>query len=207
VVKKGCLIALGVAGALGLLLVGTCYYAAMSYEKDHPELVASSSALLAAENAVMSDREGAALGNSDQARAAAKQFSLAMKLARQAFFTGKDDSKFSLTEGNFVTYVQVLPDKCAFIVHVPQLRNYAAEAKIEMAELAWRMAAGVLDDNKIAVKELAVGIRGPMSYGHIIVGPPTPVGGQASAGKPRTIDRDALYPFFVPVAATPKPKS
>ncbi|MEO5960918.1 MAG: hypothetical protein ABIZ49_00555, partial [Opitutaceae bacterium] len=114
--KKGCLIAIGSTAALMLLVIGGCIYIAEQYEKEHPELAIGSKALLAVEKEVIAYKGTAALGNSEQARAIAKQYSLAMRFARQAFFTGTDSSKMSLSQGQFITYCSLLPDRCTFIV-------------------------------------------------------------------------------------------
>lgn len=159
--KKGCLIALGSVAVLMVLAFVGIYLVGMWAEKQ--PMVAGGRELLAVHGALMIYKEDAALGSDEQARVLAKQFSLAMQLAREAFFTGKDSTTGSFSKGQFITYCSLQPDKCAFIVHVPQLRNYAPAAKLEMAQMAWRMAVIVLRENKVEVKELAVGVRGGSS--------------------------------------------
>jgi hypothetical protein len=204
--KKGCAIAVGCSAALFLAFIGTCFYAAMEYEKEHPEMARAADTLLKVELQVMSFKGEAALGNNDEARALAKQYSVAMKAARQIFFTGSDKNKLSFTQGEFVTYCNLLPDRCAFIVHVPQLRNYTSDAETEMTEMAWRMAVNVLRDRSGFTKELAVGIRGPMNFGRILIGVPSSTGDNMAGIRERTTRSNALYPFFMAAADTPAPE-
>ena len=183
--------------------IGTCFYAAMEYEKEHPELARASDAVLKVELQVMSFKGEAALGNNDEAIALAKQYSVAMKAARQMFFTGSDKNKLSFTKGEFVTYCNLLPDRCAFVVHVPQLRNYTSDAETEMAEMAWRMAVNVLRERPGLPKELAIGIRGPMNFGRILIGVPSSTGDNMAGIRERATRSSALYPFFTTTADTP----
>jgi hypothetical protein len=201
--KKGCAIAAGSVAALMVAAIGGCIYIAEQYEKEHPELGQAADALLAVELQVMSFKGETALGNNDEAKAIAKQYSSAMKLAREAFFTGSDTSKMSLTGGHFITHCNLLPEKCAFVVHVPQLRNYTSDAETEMAALAWRMAVNVLRDRPTLPKELAVGIRGPMNFGRILVGVPTTTGDPMSGIRERTNRSAVLYPFFTAATVSP----
>ena len=205
--KKGCLIALGGVAAVILLAIGGCIFLAKHYEHEHPELAAGLKALTAAEVTLISRGTEVAQGNDERARALAKQFAQAMKMGRMAFFTDLESDKKTLSDGQFVTYCSLLPDRCAFVVHVPQLRNYSPEAKVEMAEMAWRMAVGVLQDQKIEVKEVAIGIRGLMDFGPILVGTP-PSGGSAMLGIENRTDeagKKILYPFFAADPAPAKP--
>lgn len=192
-----------VAGVM-ILAIGGCIYLAEQYEKEHPELAAGQKALAAVEVALISRHAEVAQGNDDRARAMAKQFAQAMKMGRMAFFTEPESDKKTLSDGQFVTYCSLLPGRCAFVVHVPQLRNYSSEAKVEMAEMAWRMAVGVLQDQKVEVKEVAVGIRGLMDFGPILVGTPVEEGNPMLGIKTRTDNagEKILYPFF---AADPVP--
>jgi len=166
-------------------------------------MASASDALLKVELQVMSFKGEAALGNSDDAKALAKQYSAAMKAARQVFFSGSDEKKMSFTQGEFVTYCNLLPDRCAFVVHVPQLRNYTSDAETEMAEMGWRMAVNVLRDRPDFPKELAVGIRGPMNFGRILIGAPSSTGDNMAGIRERTTRSSALYPFFIKPADVP----
>lgn len=203
--KKGCLIALVSVGALFFLGIAGIFLLGMWAEKQ--PMQAGAKELLAVHSALTFYHDDAALGSDDQARAVSKQYSLAMRMAREAFFTGTDSKNMSFSKGEFITYCSLqLPHRCAIVVHVPQLRNYAPDAKLEMAQMAWRMAVGVLQDQKIEVQELAVGIRGSLDYGQILVGKPPAASANPNLGvKQRTIDSSVLYPFFVGATVPAKP--
>lgn len=202
--KKGCLIALGSVAGLMLLGVGSCIFVAVQYEKEHPELAQASAALTQIETEVMSYRGNEGLGSSEQSRVLAKQFALGLQAGRQVFFTGKDDSKLSFTQGHFVTYCSLSAQRCVFIVHVPQLRNYTSEAETAMSEMAWRFAVELLRTQKIEVKELAVGTHGVMNFGKILIGQPSPTGDALLGVKQRTTDGHALFPFLTGVTPSTK---
>ena len=207
--KKGCLIALGGVAAVILLAIGGCIFLAKHYEHEHPELAAGLKALTAAEVTLISRGTEIAQGNDERARALAKQFAQAMKMGRMAFFTDPESDKKTLSDGQFVTYCSLLPDRCAFVVHVPQLRNYSPEAKVEMAEMAWRMAVGVLQDQKIEVKEVAIGIRGLMDFGPILVGTPPSGGVRCLASKTARMKpvRKSSIPFLPQTPLRPNRRS
>jgi len=62
-------------------------------------------------------------------------------------------------------------DSCAFLVQVPELRNYTAEAKSALADQSWFVANSVLisHDYEPGFK-LGVGTRGKVIYQRIDIG-------------------------------------
>lgn len=71
----------------------------------------------------------------------------------------------SMSDGHFLTYVNVSHDSVGLIVHVPRLRKYKEEAKMVLEEMIWQvavpMARGQLDS---AGGTLLVGVRGMGRY-------------------------------------------
>ena len=52
------------------------------------------------------------------------------------FFTEGKSGGVSLSQGHFITYCSLTPERCAFIVHVPELRNFAPDAQVTLGEMA-----------------------------------------------------------------------
>lgn len=148
----------------------------------------------AANNQVLTNKDGAALGNTPEAQAMARSVSEVGKTFRELAISG-EDSKASLSGGEFVTYAQVDADSAAFLVHVPDLRHYDRAAKEGVAQFLWQAAATTLEARPGAPKKVAVGIRGVMLYDTVLEG--------EVGGTPHEIDRDALYAYFVPGDALP----
>jgi hypothetical protein len=108
---------------------------------------------------VYSDAE--AFGNTEEARAMAQRFSRLMKSLDRIAFTGQDDRGPSLSQGHFLTYVELREDSVCFLVHVPKLRAYDGEVRRSLLELAWMTAKEASRDaRKGRDLRLGVGLRG-----------------------------------------------
>jgi Domain of unknown function (DUF4190) len=146
-----------------------------------------------------------ALGNSTQAQAMSAEVNdfcknlgqLITKLQGRPLPSGSADS-------SCVTYVEARADKVCFLVHVPNLRNFAKETMESSTDLFWQRArvaakkAYGRDDVKVAV-----GLRGRVLYGGVAVG-------LASAEKPTLVIGSAAYPeplreFFAGPASNEPP--
>ena len=189
-----------ISGYLGLLLsVGFMVMGLMAPEPDPNAGPAPSrhSNLNAAELKITSDNNGVAHGNTPAAIELAKTFSDRMKQVRDDNFT-KGGKGISLTDGNFVTYCELRPGQCAFVVHVPEYRKFEDDAKDSLAELAWEAAQETVAGTMQKGDDLAVGMKGVLLYGAVMVGvvadPDDPEYGLESQSEE---DSD-LHPFFEP---------
>lgn len=151
----------------------------------------------AADGKILSYRGEEGFGNTPQAQEIASRFSRIMgPMSRIAFEGGRDSHEGTLTEGHFLTWVELRAESICFLVHVPELRAYRGEVRESLLDLAWTAAktssSGVHGDRPV---DLAVGLRGVMLYGAIAIGP-------ASAEEPVTKDftgsasTEPLHAFF-----------
>jgi hypothetical protein len=154
-----------------------------------------------------------AWGNTEEARRLAADFSTKIKALREVYFTKrKKEPIVSLTDGEFLTYCHLDGRACVFLVHAPDLRKYTPEAKAGLADLAWATAQHVVrSDLKDPPPKLAIGTRGVMLYGHVLIGEFQPdeeadgdgVEVRESGGSPES----RLYQFFSPNAVAQRPAS
>ena len=127
--------------------------------------------LLSAEMRVLtSSTEGVASGNSPEAKKLAADYAAQLQLMRAALFTKDRDRAMSLTGGSFVVHCELHPARCAFIVHVPSYRDFSSEAKSELEKRSWQLAQVAVAKKLSADDKLAVGLRGAVMYGAVIVG-------------------------------------
>lgn len=143
-----------------------------------------------------SDDQGVAHGNNESAKAMAQAFSDLMGVADKAAFKGHKKRLVSLTGEKFVTYCHQNGDKIAFLVHVPQLKNYKGDVRDSLIELCWLVANQIVEDQGDGqFKQVGVGLRGSLMYGGLAIGP-------LGSEDPKTenaaaVDDDKLFPFFV----------
>lgn len=180
------LIILGVAlGAI--LLIG---YLATDH-KDYP----GKSDFEKANEQINTNSRGPAHGNSDAAKEAAARFASAAKRLQEVMFTGGSGHSFA-SGGEFVTYCQHNSDSVAFMVHVPELRNYKdPKTREALALLAWRTANTAASGLTFASTNPAVivGLRGFASYGPIWSGK---LGCDPEVKTDDLDEKRRLYPFF-----------
>ncbi len=138
--------------------------------------------------------EGPAFGNTPAARQLAAEYSQSLKTMREALFTADRDRVFQLTDGQFIVHCELHRDRCAFIVHVPAYRDFAAEAKEALATIAWQVAQQTVEDSLRPGDQLAVGLRGSMLYGAVMMGRVASDEEQRAAFQ--RVERDSLVAFF-----------
>jgi hypothetical protein len=153
-------------------------------------------ALRAAELKILSDSEGVAHGNSPEAQVLAERYAETMKELREVLFTPDKKKAISLTEGNFITYCQLSRGKCALVVHVPGYKNFTSDAKKSLAELAWRAAQQTVRDTLQEGDQLAVGLKGTLLYGSVMVGTVVADDSPSDGIAEESIDKEKLHPFF-----------
>jgi hypothetical protein len=124
----------------------------------------------------------------------AQRFASVMKAVERTAFSGTGAAGPSLSEGHFLTYVELRQDSVCFLVHVPQLRRYDGDVRRALLELAWMTAREASRDaRKGRDLKLGVGLRGALAYGAVATGmgegtPVQEVGSIASTAP--------LQPFF-----------
>ncbi len=169
-----------------------------------PAAADGSERLLDAEMKVMtSSTDGAATGNSPAARALAEDYSASLKGMRETLFTADERGGISLTQGQFVTHCELHDGRCAFIVHVPAYRKFDDDAKESLAQIAWSVAQETVQSTLRPGDSLAVGLRGAMLYGAVLVG-------QVAGDDQQQVvyqqgERDDLLSFFLPPAVDAVP--
>ena len=128
------------------------------------------SPLAEAESEIVSASGGIAHGNSPEAIALAERYSAAMKSLRDELFTKRKKPGVSLSKGEFLTYCQLSPGKCAFLVHVPDYRKFDDDAQESLASLAWLAAQHSVKGTLEEGDELGVGLKGVLLYGSVQTG-------------------------------------
>ena len=202
-----------VTGYLGLLLsVGFLAVGLLGDKSDvpaGPQPITASTLLDDVENKIRSDAQGIAHGNSDEAKALAQQYAdLILELREELFTKGKGG--ISLSGGKFITYCELRPGQCAFVIHVPEYRRFDDDAKDSLAELAWLVAQRTTQGKLQTGDRLAVGLKGIVRYGSVMVGKVADPDDAESEPQKSSDDRADLLPFFEPVqpaveAPAPRP--
>jgi hypothetical protein len=133
---------------------------------------AAAAGLREAEAKILVYEGQAAHGNTPDAQRYAAAYSERMALVRGIAFTGgRDENASSLTEERFLTYCELRQGKICFLVHVPELRSYAANAREALARIAWTLAQQTVESRSdAATLRLGVGLRGLLLYGVVMTG-------------------------------------
>ena len=124
-----------------------------------------------ANHAITSARKGSVHGNTERARELAAAYSGLMKELSEAAFTGGGQGIVSMTDGEFLVYCQMNEEESvAFLVHVPQLRQYKDEVRDTLSDLCWKAASTLVKSSGVPEDiELAVALRGTLLYGPIMI--------------------------------------
>lgn len=151
-------------------------------------------ALDEAETRTLTDAHGKGQGNTPEARLFAERFATLMEEAHKDAFTSTR-AKFKLSGGHYVTWCERREGTCAFVVHVPEYRRFTSEAKDTLNELAWTAAQLSTKGQLRPGDRVAVGLRGVVLYGSVMVGT---AGSDGTAGPVESSGSEgsALYPFF-----------
>jgi len=136
-----------------------------------------------------------AFGNVPKAVELARVFSDAQKAARATLFEGGKRGDLSLAKGEFLTYCRLSDPACVFLVHVPEMRQYSADARETLRTLSWAMARRALRDKGLTPDRLVVALRGAVLFDSISIGTPD---GQPTVHAGTLVDSTMLYPYFRP---------
>lgn len=184
--------------------VGVSVFTAMQSTSRAKQQEAPRTAKAALENVetqTLTDNRGKGQGNTPGARVMAERFATLMEEVHKDAFT-KTDAKFKLSGGHYVTWCERREGTCAFVVHVPEYRRFTSDAKKSLDELAWTAAQLATQGELEPGDRLAVGLRGVMLYGSVMVGK---VGSDGTIGPVQSLEAEgsSLYPFFDPENSTP----
>jgi hypothetical protein len=198
-------VALVVLGAVGFVGVRMVQYA--RYVVAHPTATDPGEAeFRAANKVIIAGNAGQVFGNSAAARDLARDYSKGLKILRDNLFTKGGHTALGPLEGDFLTYCQLNDDSCVFLVHVPELRQFTADAKKSLEDLAWIDAQSVLQaSGKRPPKTVVVGVKGLMLYDAIFIGDyiadPKPDKDGIRTRGAGLMDMKLFYPYFAPPAA------
>jgi len=190
-----------VTGYLGVLLSGGLMAVALLAPESKPDLrpgeATASTNLDAVENKIRTDAGGIAHGNTDEAQALAKAYAELMQTLRDELFT-KRAGGISLSGKKFITYCELRDGQCAFVVHVPEYRKFEDDAKDSLADLAWTVAQQTAQEKLQPGDQLAVGLKGVVLYGSVMVGRVGEPDGEEPEPETTSDERADLLPFFEP---------
>lgn len=194
--KKGCLIFIGLCVCLGIAAIATINYLAAEYEKQ-PKAPGQVECGIA-ETFILSYKDREATGNTPEAIKFAEDFARKLRVSRQVLFTEGKAGATTLSKGHFLTYCFQSGDSLVLLVHVPELRRYAEDAKVTLAEYAWSLATFEARTSLPATKKLAIGIKGVMNYSALFTGIIAPEGDPIQGLQTRhpIASVKPLWPYF-----------
>lgn len=185
-------------GAVGIAGIGIT--AMVSGEGAPAEQAPGAAEFKAANDLIRSASHGAYHGNTETAASMAESYAALVAAFRDGLIEESRPSRVSLSGGDFLTYCHHSEEGLVFLVRVPSLRRFTAEAKEVMADAAWFAANVVASRLDPAPENLAVGVRGAALYDEILVGSPgadfdeSPRDGVRSTYKSQ--ETSVFYPFF-----------
>ncbi len=158
--------------AVSALVVGLAVLVGSAPSGSRRAGTAAAAGLREAEAKILVYQGQAAYGNTPDARRYAAAYSEKIALVRRIAFTGgRGENAPSPTEGRFLTYCELRQGKICFLVHVPELRSYAANAREAIARMAWTLAQQTVESRSdAATLRLGVGLRGLLLYGVVMTG-------------------------------------
>lgn len=199
-----------VTGYLGLILSGGFVIMGLFTDRKEADAPADEEPAVAAVTAngnlnVVEDKirvgsRGIAHGNTEEAKALAQQYAEAIQVLREEMFSEGNDG-ISLSGGKFITYCELRPGMCAFVVHVPEYRRFEGDAKRSLAKLAWIVGQQTASDKLKPGDKLAVALKGVVFYGSVMVGKIPDGEGDETEPEIDGASRNDLLPFFEPETA------
>ena len=196
---KKLLIALGVMGVMFLGCAGFFVYRIATTDFSQLEQsMPGGSEFHAADQQITSFKGEEAFGNTEEARELAAAFAEITQVATEASFSGGKKGGLSTTKGHFLTYCQLNEDSVCFLVHVPQFKRYKKDVRDSLIELCWASAKLIVEKAVDGDIELAIGLRGSITYGGSAIG-------MSSSDTPKTensfmVSSMEFHKYFLPVA-------
>lgn len=140
-----------------------------------------------------------AFGNTPEAEKLASSFSAELKKGLEKGFTGGKRGAISFTKGEVLVYCRKNANSTVFLLHVPEYRQYKDEVRTVLSMLTWAVAQDIVKEAKVPDgTELAVGTRGAMLYGAVMIGKVGEEPGDTFFEDANSVSRDALVRFFDP---------
>ena len=153
----------------------------------------------AADNQISAFYGETGLGETVEERAIARDFSKVMQEVTAKAFSGGHEATFDPTHGHVITFCRVGPQGCVLLVHVPKLNQYKDDVREALVALAWLSAQRTIRLNLVEPKAVAMGMRGTLLLGPIVIGG---MEGKPTVSTSGLEERERLFPFFAPAAAT-----
>jgi hypothetical protein len=145
-------------------------------------------------------------GNTKLATDLAADLSKMMLDIRNKGFEQAKEKSLLDTKDPFKTYCELRSNECVFLLHIPELRRFNAQAQDDLGKYAWKSAQLIVARRGVGKNgmKLAVGIRGLIFYDRVLLGDYTADFSDEKTGLLETkkgIDSDQeLYDWFTPVA-------
>lgn len=154
-----------------------------------------------AEYAIASKRgQPAGRGNGPQAIRLANLFAERLQEVSEEVFDSDRQPLLQLSDGEYLTFCELHPDRVLFLVHVPSYRKFTGDAKKALAQLAWLAAQSTAAGQLQGEAKLGVGLRGILTYGDILLGT-APTSTEDVVTPFRAGDKEDLIAFFAAPAA------
>ncbi|MDA3963037.1 MAG: hypothetical protein PF961_19810 [Planctomycetota bacterium] len=159
-------------GLIGLVLVllvivgGGLFLSSIDSTPKTPE----EAAFREANAKIGSHKDRVAFGNGEQSVKVAQDFTKSVRALDKVLFTGQKERSFSLTDENFLTYVQNGKNGVLFLVHVPQFKRYKNDVREALAKMCWIGAQSSCESNAIQPENLCIALRGSVFFGAIAEG-------------------------------------
>lgn len=156
-----------VCSLVALLLVSGAYLRARNHKPAPVDKAESRRD--AAELKISNSSSIIAFGNTAEARNLAEEYVTLLKSLHSLSFTDKDGKP---KEGRYVVHCELQEGKCAFLVHVPDYRQFEKEAKKSLEKLAWTTAQMVVESENTRPKgsPLGVALKGKVMFGSVMTG-------------------------------------
>jgi hypothetical protein len=191
-------------GVVAILILFGGYAAYKVFQVAHSAPIQPGKAEFRSANSQIGSGGAAASGNNDKAIQLAAAMSKFMQTYRENGISHAEKKSFMDEHDEFRTYCSLREGRCVFLIHVPELRRFTAEAKQSLAEAAWFSAQVLLASGAEHIR-LAVGLRGIAAYDRVLMGEHTTGDAEKSPFKPNVYDgfncEKQLIPWFAPPPA------
>ncbi len=159
----------------------------------------------AANSKIRSHKVEEGFGNTPTAETMAKSFAVKIAAARKENFTRGKKSKFSMTDGHFLTYFQQTDDHVVVLCHVPGLKKFKGDVRTILAEYVWEIAQSEVKEKLPNFKgNVTIAMRGAVLYDGFYTGKVDDTFANL-AKKSSSEGKTMVYPIFAKSAAPVAP--
>lgn len=164
-----------------LTVVTACVLTVLSYGRPVVDFISKTqlmappspakAAYMEANRLIDTDKGKTGYGNTPIAERLAENFSEKVRRERELGVQKPETSSFfGLSNDKFLSYCQINPESCVFMVHVPGLRNFDKEARRFMTGMAWTQACRQAATLQPQPRLVVVGVRGVALYDEVVEG-------------------------------------